>query len=253
MCGNAKFPLEGTQPIHERIGAAGGETRGEDGPHQVKIAALLQPAAGLGKGLLRGLPQGVRTVPVHVHLAHQAGQPGLLQQLHQYQRGRAVNGGENTGPGGGAVFQLLRKDLIGPAGIVLVGKMALLREGVVLQPLQQLHVHAQAPVGVLAGVDVKVHKAGQDELLPKILHGKAPVALRQAVKDSGHHAVLTHQIAPRPQLQLSAGGGVDHVALQGKASFHDSLPGHTQDPTPCSGAGSLTFLGQAGSSAKLPV
>ena len=161
----------------------------------------------------RDSPQDVRAVAVHVHLAHVAAQTGLLQQLHQLEGCGPVNGGEDAGAGGGAVQQLLGEDAVSLFRIFRIGELALFGEGVGLQPLQQLHVHAQAPVGVLAGMHVQVHQAGQDQLAAVVLHGQVLVLLGQLGEYARHLLLHAYQIAFRIDGQLAGSGGEEDIAL----------------------------------------
>ena len=60
---------------------------------------------------------------------------------------------------------------IGQVGILQIRKFPFLREGVVLQPLQQFHIHPKAAVSELGSMDMKIGHTGDDQLIPKIPNG----------------------------------------------------------------------------------
>ena len=211
--GEREFPLNAAQSGHQLVRAAGDEPGRQDGLYAGKTGALLQPKAGFRQGLGGGLPQDVGAVAVHVHLAHKAAHARLIQQLHQRQRGRAVQGGEQAGPGGGAAGQRLDKDAVSLLGVGQVGKLAFLGKSGMLQPAKQLHIHAQAAIGILPGMGVQVHQAGENELIAEILHRKPLEALRQPVEQARYPPVLADQNPMGLQRQLAAGGRIGEIAL----------------------------------------
>ena len=152
------------------------------------------PAGGLG-GLGGALDQVVGAVAVHVDLADVGDQARGLQVVHEELRCGHVQRAEDDGAGGGAVAQVVRKDLVGVAGVGEVRVLGLLREGVGVQPVKELQVHAQAAEGVLGRVDVDVAHAGDHELARAVNKGQVGVALRELGEDAGGLAVDADQVA----------------------------------------------------------
>ena len=205
-------PGDAAQGGHQLIGTAGGEAGGDDGPDVLKMAAV-QPAQGLGDGLLRGLLENAgQGVAVHIHLAHIARDPGPLQLLHKDPGGLGVQGGEHAHPGGAVGDQVGGQAAIGPAGKVRVCEPGLGAEGVGIQPVQQGQVHAHAQHGILGRVEVHIHKGLHDEPVAVVRYGGGGQGLGQRVIDPLHHAVLQHQIAVLPDVQLPQPGSLDDVA-----------------------------------------
>ncbi|CAN4037230.1 hypothetical protein KMBAHK_KMBAHK_11545, partial [Dysosmobacter welbionis] len=102
-----------------------------------------QPAERLTPGLLCGLlQQAGGSVPVHVHLAHVAGDAGLLQFLHQDQRGVRVERGEHAHPRGAVCNKLPGQAAVNLPGVACVREPGLCGKGVCVQPVQQGQVHA---------------------------------------------------------------------------------------------------------------
>ena len=224
--GHVKFLPQLAQPVHQVVGAGGGEAGGDDGGHPlIPPGAGLQPPAGHFLGGLRALlTQGVGGVAVHVHLAYHGHQAGLLQQVHQQKGGGSVEGGKDAGAGVGAVLHVLHKAGIGLAGVVQVGVPGLLGEGVPVQPVQQLQVHAQATEGVLRGVDVEVHQTGNHQMAAPVLHRQVGVLLRQGLKHAGRPAVQTDQPPVLDGVEMAGISAPAEVALECKAAlFHHNL------------------------------
>ena len=64
----------------------------------------------------------------------------------------------------GAAAQMVHKAGVRAVGIVEVGIFGLLWEGIGIEPLEQLEVHAEAAEGELRRVDMQIGHAGEDEL-----------------------------------------------------------------------------------------
>ena len=123
-----------------------------------------------------------------------------------------MQGGEHTHPGGTVGDQVGGQAAIGPAGKVRVCEPGLGAEGVGIQPVQQGQVHAHAQHGILGRVEVHIHKGLHDEPVAVVRYGGGGQGLGQRVIDPLHHAVLQHQIAVFPDVQLPQPGGLDDVA-----------------------------------------
>ena len=219
----AEGPLDAGEPLHQLVGAGGDKAGRQDGfDPPVLPRRLLQPLhRGPGGGLGALLPEDVRAVAVHVHLAHKGAQAAGLQQLHQHPGCRAVEGGKDRRPGGGSPPQVLHKQAIGPLGVIQVGKFGLLGEGVGVQPVQQLHIHAQPPVSILGGVDVEVHQAGDHQPPAEVIPGQALVLLWDPGKHPGASALQTDQNAVGHGLQMGAVLAVTEIPLEEEGfGFH---------------------------------
>ena len=202
------------QRRHQLIGAAGGEAGGQNGLDVVEMTSL-QPPQRLPDRFLRGLLQDAgQAVAVHVHLAHIAGDTGLLQLLHEDPRGVGVEGGEHTHTGGAVGNEVRGQTAIDAAGVVRVGKPCLRGKGIGVQPLQQRQIHAHAQHGVLGGVEVHIRKGLHHQCLTVIHQRRRSIFQWQPVIDAPDHAVLQHQIALLRDLQLPQRRGLHDVSLQ---------------------------------------
>ena len=141
---------------------------------------------------------------------------------------------EDDGTGGGAVAQVVRKDLVGVAGIGEVRVLGLLREGVGVQPVQELQVHAQAAEGVLGRVDVDIAHAGDDELAGAVDERQLGVALGELTEDAGGLAVNADQVAVLGAGDLLRARAVADVALDHEG-LGLSLGIHLGIPSPYAG------------------
>ena len=125
------------------------------------------------------VPQMFRAVPVHADPAHPGDESAFLQQVHEKQGGLCVGGGKDGGPGGEAALQGRHKLPVGRPGVGQVPELGFLREGVGVQPVQQLQVHPQTPIGKLGPVEVEIHQSGEDEPVPEVQKGQVPVGFRE--------------------------------------------------------------------------
>ena len=211
------------QKRHQPVGAGGGEPGRQHGLHKAEVPARLQPAEGRPFGILRGLLQHAGGgVPVHVHLAHVSGDAGLLQLLHQDQRGVRVEGGEHAHPGGAVFDELPGEAPVDGPGVVRVGEPGLRGEGIGIQPVQQGQVHAGAQHGVLGAVEVQVREGLEHQVVPPVLHRGAGVSLRQGGEDALNDAVFSHKVPVRRGVQPPQGGGGDDGPLDD--GQHDGRP-----------------------------
>ena len=165
----------------------------------------LRPAAAdellrVRQGGVGVLPQTVRGIAVHVHLADEGGQPRLLGQLHQPPGGLLVDGGKSGKAQGAVGPHPVEEPLPRRLGKVRVAVAGLHREGVGLQPGQQLLVVAHAPVHHLGGVEHQ-RPAEVGHRLPGVLLGERPVK-------AGALLPLHHQVLPLPHGQLAQRGSV---------------------------------------------
>ena len=122
--------------------------------------------------------------------------------------------------------QVVEEGLPRPVGKGRVGKAGLRREGIGLQPGQQLLVVADAPVDDLGCVDVQIGKGRDDEAVPPVLHRLGGVLRGQGVVQTHNGLTLRDQIGILAHLQFPQRGGVeegsfqDHmVLLSGLAEF----------------------------------
>ena len=211
--GEVVFLYQVPQKVHQLIGAGGGEAGGDHGADVGKTLALLQPAEGLRLGFLGGLAEIVHHAAVHVHLAHVPGDARLFQLLQEYQRGRAVEGGEDAHPGGAPLYQVPCQLGVDAAGEVRVGILGLQGEGIGHQPVHQGHIQSHAQHGVLGGVEVHVGEGLEDQVAGPVFDLRPGVLGRERLIDALDDAVLGHQVAVLQTVQLAQGGGGDDSAL----------------------------------------
>lgn len=209
-------PLVGqlSQLGHQLVGAAGREAGRDNGLDVLKMAAV-QPAQRLADGFLRRLLQlAGQTVPVHVHLAHIAGDTGALQLVHEHQRGVGVQRGKHAHAGGAVGDQIGGQTAVDPPGVVRVGKPRLGGECVGIQPVQQRQIHAHAQHGILGRVKMHVRKGLHDEPVAEVPHLGVCQLLRQLSVQAGDHTVLQHKAAVLQNVQPPHLRRMDDVAAQ---------------------------------------
>src|SRR5699024_154802 len=102
---------------------------------------------------------------------------------------------------------------VGPAGVVQIPVLGLLGEGVGVEPIQQLHIHAQAPEGELGRVNMEVGHTRNNQAVAKVLQGQIPVLLREDVEYPGTAALLAYQITVLPSPQAMPVQAVEDMAL----------------------------------------
>ena len=202
------------QKRHQLVSAGGGEPGRQHGLHQAEVLTGIQPAERLTPGLLCGLlQQAGGSVPVHVHLAHVAGDAGLLQFLHQDQRGVRVERGEHAHPRGAVCNKLPGQAAVNLPGVACVREPGLCGKGVCVQPVQQGQVHAHPQHGVLGRMEVQIRKGLEDQRVSPVLHRGTGVLLGQRPVHTPDEAVLGHQISARQGIQLSQGGSGQNSSL----------------------------------------
>ena len=91
---------------------------------------------------------------------------------------------------------------------------ARLGEGLGVQPVEQLKIHAEAAKRVLRGVDVDVAHAGHDQLVAAIDHGKRGEALGQLGEHAGAFAPHADQVAAGRAGHLLRAHAVAHVSFK---------------------------------------
>ena len=151
----------------------------EAGVEDIPTVLQLRPAAAdellrVRQGGVGVLPQTVRGIAVHVHLADEGGQPRPLGQLHQPPGGLLVDGGKGGKAQGAVGPHPVEEPLPRRLGKVRVAVAGLHREGVGLQPGQQLLVVAHAPVHHLGGVEVEVAEGGEHQRPAEVGHRLGP-------------------------------------------------------------------------------
>ena len=155
---------------------------------------LADPALGVAQGLVGGdLAQVDRRVAVHIDLAHEAFQPHRVQLLHKKLRRGHMDGGEDGRAR--AAQQMVHEAAVGPVCVVQLLILGFLREGIGVEPLQQLHIHAEPAEGELRRVDMQVGHTGQDQPVAVIEHRQRGIARRQRLKDAGDAAVFHNDAA----------------------------------------------------------
>ena len=160
----------------------------------ITLLRLADPALGVTQGLVGGdLAQVDRRVAVHIDLAHEAFQPHRVQLLHKKLRRGHMDGGEDGRARGRAAQQMRGEAAIRPFGVVQVLVFGFLREGIGVEPLQQLHIHAEPAEGELRRVDMQVGHTGQDQPMAVIEHRQRGIARR--LKDAGDAPLLHNDAA----------------------------------------------------------
>ncbi len=230
------FAIELAGQLQLLGGAGGGEARG----HCVVQAALAVPALdqclAVGIAGFGGVGEVVRGVAVHQYLAGDHAQVQCLGGFEEGVHGGGVHGAEHQG-GGGAVAQQLAEEQVGHfAGVGRVGEGALGREGVGVQPVQQLLTVGGDHAG-LRVVDVGVDETGGDQRVG-VFEDLHAVELGQqvaGVADAGDAAILHQQDAV---LEVFVGGLDAHFCRVGDAVEEGGAVGNQ------TGHGSL--VGQCG-------
>ena len=219
------IPLRQTPQALQQLVSAGGHETGRQDGHGVGILlpCFADPALRVRqRGRRAGLAEIFRAVAVHIDLAYVGDQAALLHFVHQQLRRRHVDGAENGGAGGGAAAQMVGKNGIGPVGVGQIGVFGFLGEGVGVQPVQQLHVHAQTPEGKLGRVEMEVRQAGNDESVTVVRQREVDITLRQRFKHTGTAALLADKIALGHQADAVAALAPAEVAPNDKITHTDS-------------------------------
>lgn len=190
------------QPLHEVHVAAYGEAWRDDGLHQRILHALHPVHEGVRvvDGLLRALVVVLRVVDVHVDLADERALSRARHAPRQLQRALGVDGGEVAGQRGAGTETAAHDRVVHLGGELLVGVPSLQRERVRVEPVQQGLVVAQARVGELRRVHVRVDEARQQQLSGTQHDGRAQHAVRGAQRDGiaaaeglgQHHLAVPH-------------------------------------------------------------
>ena len=176
------------------------------------------PPLGVAQGLIgRDLAQIDRAVAVHVDLADIGAQAAVFQQLHQMQRRGHMDGRKNGGAGGRAAEQMLRERGICAVRILQILIFRFLGEGVGVEPLEKLHVHAQPAEGKLRRVDVQIRHAGQNEAVAAVSQRQRRKAARQRRKHAAHQPVLHDKKAVFRDLDAVHRPARTNLPLQDKA------------------------------------
>ncbi len=223
--GQTVFSLQILQSGHQRVGTGRNEAGRQDRLRVMESAACVAdpPFRFPHSGFRVRLPHGVGAVPIHIHLAHIASKPGLFQLRHEAQGGGRVDGGKDRGPGGGGVHKGIHKACIGLFRVGGVAVFCLLGEGIAVEPVQKLHVHAEAAEGKLRGVDVQIAHAGEDQLVSAVGHRQGLKLLRDDGEDAAADSADDRQIAGLDDPELFRAFAVQEAALYDKV-FHEDPP-----------------------------
>ena len=220
--GQIVFFDQTAQTAQQLVRAGRDEAGREDGLGVCEaLARCADPRLGIGERLLHGrLTQIVRAVAIHVDLADVGDKAAGLELFHQQGRGRDVQRGKETGAGGRAAAQMRYELAVGAVGIGQVGVFRFLGEGVGVEPVEQLHIHAQPAKGELRRVRVQVDQTGQDELVAHVEQRKGAVDLREDGKDARAETVFADQIGIFAKTQLVRTRAVTDVPLYDKIRVH---------------------------------
>ena len=218
--GYAVFCLQPRKAVHQIVCAGGDKARRQNRLHgPVCFLSLAEPPFRVPQGLIgRDLAQIDRRVAVHVDLADIARQARTVQLLHEKLCGGHVDGGENGCARGRAVQQVVHEAAIGPVRVLQFLIFGFLREGIGIQPFQQLHIHTETAEGKLRRMDMQIGHARQDQLLAIIQHRQLRVSLRQRPEDARDAAVFDDNITVLHADQLV------HAAAEAEISLYNKCP-----------------------------
>ena len=102
---------------------------------------------------------------------------------------------EGDHPRRGAVPDGVGKDAVRFLGIAEIAILCFLRKGIVIEPAQQFHIHAQPAVGVLRRVDMQIDHAGHNELAAIVVYGQVAVSLGDLRENTLTDAVRADGVA----------------------------------------------------------
>jgi hypothetical protein len=201
----------------------GGEARGDGVAQAIAAVPFLDQGPGVGHAALGRIAQKMRAVAVHQALAGDEAHPAALGGAENGVDRSRMHGGENQGRGG-AVGQQLVEEELGHLGCMgRIGEGRFRREGVALQPVEELGAVAADDVG-LGVVDVGVDEAGHQVAPAVVGAGGAGGELGEQLgggADFGHVTVLHDQQAVGKVLQGAGvrgrvGQAVQHMAAEGQ-------------------------------------
>ena len=129
-----------------------------------------------------------------------------------------MDGGENGRARGRAVQQMVHKAAVGPVRVVQLLVFRLLREGIGIQPFQQLHIHTEPAEGKLRRVDMQIGHARQDQPVAVVQNRQLRPALRKRPEDARNVAVLNDNITVLHTNQLV------HAAAEAEISLYNKCP-----------------------------
>ena len=112
------------------------------------------------------------------------------------------------------------KAAVGPVRVVQLLVFRLLREGIGIQPFQQLHIHTEPAEGKLRRVDMQIRHARQDQPVAVVQNRQLRIALRQRTEGACDAAVLYNDIALLHQDQLVHAAAEAEISLYNKC-LHD--------------------------------
>lgn len=148
----------------------------------------------LPEGLLHRFAQIIGRSDVHVHLAHIAVKAALLHAADQIRGSFPMDGGKNAGMEGAVPDHIVNEGVIDRPGVVHVRKAGLLREGVLIQPVRQKHVHSKASLDILGSMDMQVRKGGNNHAFAVVRDLCAFILLRKNAADFPDFSVFHNQI-----------------------------------------------------------
>ena len=212
------------QALHELVGARRHKARSDDGLCVgVSVGGLRDKALRiLYGGSRRDFTQAVGRIAIHIHLADIAAYPGFLELIHKQLGSLAVQGAEDHRSCGGAAEHRVGKDTVSLIRILEVGVLRLLREGVQLQPVEQLVIHPEPPVGVLRRVDVQVGHAGHDKHTAVIENSQTLIYVGDSAENPAAYPVLAYDIAVLKGQQLVLIPAVADISLYDEAVHNNT-------------------------------
>ncbi len=162
-------------PGHGQLfrGGSGGEAGGEGVAQTVSTMPALDQVPAIPFRIGRRVLEIVRAVPIHHHLAAKHAQTAPGGGLEKGVSGTGMDRGEH-GSGGGAVGQEPIQHKFGaPFRHLRIGKLGLRREGVVVEPVQQLATKGGDDSG-LGVMEVGIHQSGENQP-PLVIQAPGPV------------------------------------------------------------------------------
>ncbi len=206
--------LAGQRQLFRRTGR--GKARGDCIVQAALAVPALDQCLAFGIAGLGGVGQVVRSVAVHHHLAGNQAQVQALGFLEQSIDRFRVHAAEHQGGGGAVAQQFLEENLRHLVGVALVGELLFAREGVGVQPVQQLFAVGADHAG-LREVDMGVDEPRGDQRVLVVLDRDIGIQGRQqfgGVANGTDTAIVDHQQAV---LEVFMGSLQAHLGRVGDA------------------------------------
>ena len=185
------------QCLQHRRRACGHEPRGNNGFHALVAFHMCCQALYVSDSRLGAVRQRLRAVSVHAYQTDIRTHPRLVEQVRQPAGSVCVGSSKDRSPHRAVQPQVVHKTAIHIIGISKVGIALFLREGVGIEPRQQLHIHCNPHVAVLRRMHMQVVHRGDQQGIPKVAHLRACILRGQGLEHSFYCSIVRHRdIAP---------------------------------------------------------